>query len=461
MRKYLYLTLLLIGAFPRLIAQEPATSLETVLFDQGNIIGTLPYGRYFFIEGSTKLPYDGRADKVTVSIWRGKKLRGTKDIIKAQDLPLISTSWVADRSDDISKFRLYINQPLELMEEYILEFIFYERLSFNLTENQKNEIIQSISQKVFDEVKRQQGIGKTAIKNIINGEVYSYLGTLDDYATYFPTGTDLNSEAGQVPISEATLEHLSRQIGSYSTKLLIVKELTEQIKTVKDDLKNAVPGSTNYNNIQEELDNFIEQKRIAQEEFDALRDSLPNMLVVVREKLVETFTSYVITSPEIASVTELQALKIGTTFGGGLVGLNFQNEQARDLDVLSYTALKFYLSPVDKRIKDPYLDNRFFISRLSILLGFSLTQEINYKGASLDRALGFYPVAGLSYDLNRYISIDLGGTLFKQQSLSPLTNTDEIRVAPILGITFDADLFNRMRAVFGGEAYKINQGGGF
>jgi len=122
-------------------------------------------------------------------------------------------------------------------------------------------------------------------------------------------------------------------------------------------------------------------------------------------------------------VAEVDAIRIGTAFGGALVGLNLPDE-SRSFDALGYSALKFYLRPVDKR----------------------LPQRV-------------YPLLGISFDVNRYMSIDLAGTLFAQPSLSPLTQNTNLRVGPVLGINFDGDLFNRFQTLFSGNQYQVNPGG--
>lgn len=457
---------LIFSIFSEIQAQGPS-QIEQIHYEQGKLIGSLPYGRHFYIVGSTRLPQGARADKVEVKIWdtgqyvtnknRDKKILTadeTASIMAAP--PMVTATWFANQTEDTTKYKLYIDRPLEIARQYIIELNIYEKLYFHLTEAEKDEIIDIIVDETFLIAKAQGGIAKRDIQSIINKEVRDYLNAKDYYSEAFAEGTVATPSYRDLPIGQATINEFENTIGRNSATFqkLQVNELL--VKEAKEELKEAVPGTNDFKVVMQEIDRINADLRASQQRIDSLREELPELLVLLREKLVTVYTDYIISYPEELNVAALEAIRIGTAFGGGVAGLNMLDVSNRDYDVFGYTALKFYLSPVDKRVAHPYMTDRFFINRLSIMVGFSVTGDLEYKGVALDRALGFYPVAGFSYDINRYMSIDIGGTMFKQRSLSPLTNDSNIRFAPLVGLNFDADLFNRMKAVFTGSAYNLN-----
>lgn len=469
MKRLWFLASLLVLSTAAWGQSAPGNTIPTVLYEQGKIIGSLPYGRYFYIKGNTKLPNNKRADKVRVRIWdsgRSKLMRskGLPALDATQmggimaSAPLDSATWNADRATDTLFFYLYMNRNLNFSSEYLLEFTFYEQEEFLLTSAQKEEVFQQVENRVFDQFKAKGGISQNDIQRLISEEV----------SLYFQLGiSDSDLNAGEtfaqkpqtsVKLVPGAIEKLSNEIGKYSSSFRLIEELDLEIKQAESDLKNLTPGTREYEDVQQVIIDFKKQQSDARARVGELRDKLPELLEPIRTQEVEVSSSYVITNPSELSVTDLQAIRIGSSFGSGIVGLNFLEED-RGYDVFGYSALKFYFLPVDKRVADPYLTNRFFINRLSLLVGFSINREINYNGSLLQRPIGFYPVAGLSYDINRYLSVDLAATMFKQQSLSSLTQAQTIRFGPVIGINFDADLFNRVDALITGEQYNINPGG--
>ncbi|MBR9922873.1 MAG: hypothetical protein GYB31_18755 [Bacteroidetes bacterium] len=470
MKCTLYISILLffISFSPTDLKAQAGDDIPSITYSQGKIIGSLPYGRHFFIVGSSKLPSGGRADAVKVKIWSTgrtifnskKKLQPLEGNILASVLaapPLDSAVWYADRTEDINTYRLYMDRALQFSSEYILEFSFSERVNFNLTEDEKTLIMNKIQARVMKLAQDKGGVSVSEIGNIINEEVAGYLSSTDEYASLFEGGVSTTSNYSNIPVSPLTLQNLSQVIGKMSSQQQIIDVLQPQIQEATQELAQMDSTSEETQDMKAQIQILQNQLDKAEANLKEAQDNLPTLLQVIRSKLVETYSSYVITSPEEISVTELNAIKIGTSFGGGMVGFNTFQEN-RDLDAFGYTALKFYLLPVDKRVADPYLTGAFFINKLSILAGVSVSGELNYHGQPLDKAVGFYPIVGLSYDVNRYLSLDLGATMFKQASISPLTNDSDIRIGPVIGVNFDGDLFNRFNALFSGSGYKINPG---
>jgi archaellum component FlaC len=458
------LVFLLFSSSSALFGQGGPDNTPVVQYTQGKITSGLPYGRHFFIKGTSKLPNGAYADKVRVRLWpTGRRFFNRKKQARPLDAnetaqifaepPLDSAVWFADRAVDTLFFKLYISRSLDIASEYMLEFTFYERMKFELSENDKDVILANIGDRVYRYFRDKGGIQASVIKKIIDEEVNKTLTNVDSYGENFP-GMQAKSEY-QIKLQPGTEEQLAKRIGSYTSSQALVEMLDLEIQTIENDLKNMDSNSDDFKNAQEELNNLKQQREDARTNVGNLKEDLPKILNIIREQYIETYASYVIPQPNELSKTQLEAVRLGSSFGAGAVGLNFLNEDARDLDVFGYTAIKFYLFPVDKRISDPYINDLFFINRLSLLVGISISGDLNYKGNTLEKAIGVYPVGGISYDVNRFLSIDLGGTLFRQNSLSPLTNANQVRVAPIIGINFDADLFNRFKTLGQGEPYVI------
>ncbi len=445
------------------------SALPEVSYEQGKIIGSLPYGRHFFILGSTHLPKGQRAQRVEVKIWQLPGhyygARRTAEAITATQVaetlagpPLVSSYWSADETDQVEVFRLYIDRPLEFASRYVLQFTYKVPVQFELDEDQKDELIDLIADRIFEKVVQQGGITQSDIRQIINMELGAYLGRLDAYAAYFSPDAQVYPKYENLPISQATLERLSKEMGRFSSSLQTLNFLEGQIQKAKQELNELDPASEEAQAVKEALASMKAQKKAAEEKLKTLREALPDVLQIVREKLIEARVTYTIEQPEALSVAEVDAIRIGTSFGGALVGLNVLDE-SRAFDALGYSALKFYLRPVDKRLAQPYLTGEYFINRLSVLTGLALGGTLEYKGQQLQKAIGVYPLLGFSFDLSRYMSIDLAATLFEQPSLSPLTQTSNLRMGPVIGINFDGDLFNRFQTLFSGETYQINPAG--
>lgn len=150
--------------------------------------------------------------------------------------------------------------------------------------------------------------------------------------------------------------------------------------------------------------------------------------------------------------TGYDAINIGTTYGVGLVGLNFPNPfdlpedplALAEPNLMTYLAGKFYFSRIDRArfIDDPY---PLFRDRFSLLLGIRATGRLNYRGQEYENVIGVQPVTGLCLDLNRNMSLDLGLIFFAEPSLSPLDDTQRLRMAPFIGLSLDANAFNFVR----------------
>lgn len=156
--------------------------------------------------------------------------------------------------------------------------------------------------------------------------------------------------------------------------------------------------------------------------------------------------------------TGYNAINIGTAYGVSVVGMNFGAPVAgqtafslenTEADMISYLGVKFYFSKIDKslRIDDPY---PLFRDRFSMLAGIKVTGTLDFKGREMGNVIGVQPVAGLSFDLNRALSLDAGFVFFEEASLSPLSPVQRLRTAPFVGLSVDANAFNAMKNLING-----------
>ncbi len=461
-----------VGWAHSLNAQNTAATTPKVVYEQGKIIGSLPYGRHFYIIGNSKLANGAIADKVSVKIWTTGSIKFKRnqeipepatEIVEAleQQEPLVSAEWLAAKSDKPDQFQLYINEMLRPRTEYFVRFSLFKSFSFELTPEEKDEVILNITSEAFQQYRVENQITVPQLEKIINQETQKILerrlnlkedqllGTITDQQDVLPT----------LSVDENTLSDLSVLLGRMSSKQNLIEMNNKTIALeIKPVLDTEPEGSDDFQSAQEEQASIERQNRRLGRQRDSLKLVLIDRLEVVRRQLVRVSSELSILRPEAYNISELDAVNIGTSFGGAVVGLNYANRDARDFDVFSYTALKFHFLPIDKRINEPYLDV-FFINRLSFLLGISFTSDFNYKGDELEPVIGFFPILGASYDLSRYFSVDIGATMFKQRALSGLSNSQELRIGPIIGLSFDFDLLNRFKSTFTGEKYTVNPSG--
>lgn len=468
---FFFTTCLLGGLF----AQTNEQSIPRVFLQQGNIIGSLPYGQHFFLAGTTQVDAGKPVDRVTVEIWSTGKIqynrknrlvlplkpaereRALKELKGASNL-VATASWEAIQADDPGLFELYVGTPLAVRTQYLVIFDFYKTVVTALTDAEKGVLIEAVIEAAIEEYRKNEGISASSLQDLLERESKSFLMKKlnDSEEPFFSNGARTAEEVINVPvISPDILNGLSMQLGRYASTLRLVERAEQRLAAAEASLASGDVPPEEEGALREDIMDYENQIEQRQGQLEQGKADMRNDLQVIRALPILVKRVYTESQTEV-SVPQLDAINIGTAFGSSVVGLNPLNSGSEDFDILSYSALKFYFLPVDKRMHDPYL-NTPFISRLSFLLGVSFNGKIDYKGSELDDAIGFFPILGFSYDINRYFSLDLGATLFEQAPVSPLASDRELRVGPILGLTFDVDLFNRFKSTFdGGSSYLIN-----
>ncbi len=428
-----------------IVAQD---AIPTVTFEQGKLIGDLPYGRHFYIVGNTKLPKGEKASAVQVEIWKTggvkyfKKQKinkldpSAKAVVMADKSKLVTNSkWEAYRADDVDNFKIYVDIPLQFRTEYLIRVTSFKDITVELTDEQKDAIIDRVEKRAKNLFNTKNEVTQEDIKKLVNEETTNELNA---------EGSGLASRSEYIPaLSPSALEAVSNAYGKLvsatKSRNLMAKELA-QAREEGDEM------------VIEDLESSLKD---AKKRVNASQNNISNSFKILKDSRIAVETTEFYDDTNTTSVTELQNINIGTSFGAAAVALNWPNKDQRQYDMFGYTGLKFFFSPVDKRVVNPYLENKFLINRLALILGFSTGSNFNYKGNDLIKAIGFNPLVGFSYDFNRYFSVDFGTTFFKQESLSPLSTNTKLRVAPVFGLNLDIDMFNRVSSLITSDKYQI------
>lgn len=446
-----------------LTAQEvPIVSIE-----QGEIIGALPYGRHFFINGSSTLPSGQLADSIVVRIYKTgnrdlfKKRRNIKTLtpINVNNVTaggnkspyfVKESTWLLYRSENKEQYRVYINQPLLFATQYLVEVNYFKRFNFTFTEVEKDIILDNVvNNLVAHYQKNGESLTDEDAANYLNLAVLNVMKKKTEVAgeSFLGFGDILENN----PIIEASsITSLSED---YLSLLAATKaEIQSTRKDIATKQKQLNKATGNDAAALEEAIQELESTLSIYDDLVAENEiGLNKRLKIIKKQLALVVVDSPIAPTTPSGVTELDAIKVGTAFGGGGIFYNPKNPELREINALSYAALKFYFLPVDKRIDEPYLSDFPLLNRMALLFGVVTSGAFEYRGQQLEKPIGLSPVAGLSFDFNRYFSLDAGFTVFRQPSTSPYLSRKQTRFAPVVGITFDFDAFNRIKSMTGGE----------
>ncbi len=464
MKKSFLLFLFFMGILASIRAQSDAPVVE---YAQGKIIGDLPYGRHFFIEGNTSLQNGAKADRVSVRIYK----TGRETFRRRKTLPLLSdaaiqkvtsdpknlinsSDWDAYRAENLESFKAYINTTLQFQKEYLVEFTYYRVFNFTLTNEERDAILQVVVDRASSYFNDKGEITDVVVASILEEEVTNVLRKKvneGDDVFFNPQRIKENLPV----IDRSALQALSDIIPDIAASKQIISSNEAAIQKKQAEIDALPEDSPDIASGQKFIANKKQQNAREQVNLDK-STGLGDKLQVIKSQMVIANKEYSISSSNASSIPEINAIRVGTSFGGGALGLNVLNKNSREFDSFGYTALKFYLLPVDKRIAEPYMSDKVIINRLSVLIGFSTKKDLSYKGIKLDQAFSVTPLLGLSYDVSRFFSLDLVMTFFKQPSISPLIEKKNLRVGPVLGINLDIDMFNRVSGLVSGDQYRIN-----
>lgn len=469
-KKIVFAAGLLLTLFTSLFAQE---NVPVVSMEQGEIIGALPYGRHFYLRGSAVLPSGEIADSVVVRVYKTnvrhlvRNQKNTKELTadekkyytqsRADNPFLVEKSvWVRYRDRDAENFQVYINKPLQFAREYIVEVNYFRRYNFVFSKNEKDRILQRVLE-VTEDVFADEGVltsEQTAdyLNMVVLGAMRQRVEASGEAFYGFDKSLEANPIVNAASLNVLTNDYLN-VLGPQRANL---RAFRQKLQTANEDLEDA-QDDDDRESAQDDIDKFTKRIRSAERQIAATEAELADKLQIIRRQLALVSVERPAETTRPTAVTELDVIKVGTAFGGGAIFFNPRNADIRETNAIAYTALKFYFLPVDKRIDKPYLTNYPFFNRASIMLGIATSGSLEYRGQDLEKPIGITPVAGISYDINRYFSIDALTTVFRQPSTSALSSQKKTRFAPVIGLTFDLDAFNRIKSLTGGEGpYNVN-----
>ena len=482
------------------LAQTP----PVVRFDNLTLRDPLPYQRVFFIKGNRNL-FDKTADAGSVKIMKCT----VPDCSNYDASNAITSSWWKQGNE--TDFEFYISKGLEYGEKYKLQFTFYvlkehdasikeqikKELNTELTqlysrkgaisESQVNQMLKAVAESVI----KQNKVGSLVYKDgeleftrqtTINSNDVDLVGAAKLARAEFNFKRYTQEKENAIEAVKAFSKNNPGLIRNQFPALKLGKKNLfdkDQIKAISDFLnKQTVPDQAtldlmaiyieknsnplqnhaeklvelrglifNYEDVTKKLDASIRNRRELKKQYD---DSFQFML----DRLYSTIGDVIEfdAKVDVAGVSEKETIRFDAAAGAGFAFLNpFEDNETQ---VFSYLAVKYYLTDVDKRVLAPYLTDKWY-RRFSILGGFKIGGDLKYKGQSMENVLGVNPVLGASYDINRFISVDLLTIFFKQPSVSPLESTSEVRAAPCLTISVNPDILNRFRAIGSDDKYRV------
>lgn len=196
--------------------------------------------------------------------------------------------------------------------------------------------------------------------------------------------------------------------------------------------------SDNISKLKDERDNSVSPKKAIKRLDPDLRQSFSLIAISIDRSSANARTNN-------------ESVNVGTTFGIGCIGYIFNENQATEKqklrlepDLVTYTALKFYLSPRDKSLSDIRHVYPKRGSRIAVLIGVSTSGLLNFRGQTQDNSLSVTPLTGFSFDFMRAAEIDLGLIWFRQNTVSPISTRKVLKASAFIGLSWDFDILNRL-----------------
>ena len=392
--KYIFLTFLsLLSIFAPIFAQE---NIPIVQIEQGELIGSLPYGRHFYITGSAVLPSGEVADSVVVRLYKtnvrhfSRNKKNTRELSETQkdfftqkrtnnEFLVEKSTWVRYRDRDAENFRVYVNKSLQFAREYIVEINYFRRYNFAFTSQQKNEILTRVVE-ITQDVFADEGVltsEQTAdyLNLVVLGAMRQQVEASGENFYGFDKSLNANPIVNASSLNVLTNDYLN-VVGPMKANL---ERSKVKLKEAKNDLEEAADAD-DEESAQDDIDKWTKRINTAKQDIAATEAKLESKLRIIKNQLALVSVDRPAESTRPTAITELDVIKVGTAFGGGAVFFNPRNSETRELNAIAYTALKFYFLPVDKRIDKPYLSSFPFINRASIMLGIATSGSLEYRG---------------------------------------------------------------------------------
>ena len=448
-------------------------SQNIIKIENGNLKPSqLPYWKDFAIEAPVKV--NGISAKaVNLYIEIVSKSGGTKSVFKTSTNQTVS-------SDKVDVFKILVpKETLEINKKYVVKLEYFFPTSsiqdFGKALDQTIDSLFSIIEK-----DPNASIGDTELQNTLLNYIPNFEDSDSILGKNKATGLfeKKNSNTKLFPISwkdslisavisvlvpkrniseeRAKRDNIVNQIledeiglnsrsSFYSelNKFLLNDSFTDKVDSAKimHELKFYTNGFENIDSDEigtkvSQLVGHNKQIRSYTQQFNSKHQDL-NLLKKREINRFKTHTSVVSASSAYNSSADLVGVKIGTDLGLGITF--FENREA---DMFTYSALKFYFFPYDKRMVHPWGKNNFF-GRTSFLFGVALSGNIFYKGQQLDNTrIGVKPLMGISIDVTKQFTFSGGLLFFNQSRPSPFSGESRLRARGFVSVGFDFDAIN-------------------
>ena len=481
--------------------QQPLTEIQII---NGSINADyLPYKKKFILKGSAILQKD-TADVIAIKISKSSDGAAHHE-----------STWYRKFKEKEKEFQFVIDKPLEFDEEYKIELTYYIKtglghdLMKTVIERAKKRSIQAAIGGTFTSTTIESEVNAVLSQISAANQNFGYITENNGGITFYPGVTisypgmsdpswqqllgdyagivdEYNSNTADIASALANVKAYTNDpnFSALQTWLLQEKRNNSRLTFMPDDVRQLehiaklklaespfgrirhdinsgqltfTRGESVYQTLIVNLESSfyqhaqkIEERPELKLQLDYNEKELDAVDAIIREGVTSHGTS-VKYAETFLSKSELESIRIGTTFGFSYTGLAYQENEfdQRKLsgDLFMYGGLKFYFGPVDKDLKDPYsLSGNPILNRLALTFGVALS-SINFKGTDVENAAGLKPMFGFSYDLTRYITLDVGTVFFKNKSISSLSDRKTLFGRPFIGISFDANLFNQIRKI--------------
>lgn len=457
---------------PKSFSQDQAkNALPEVTLFHGKIVDILPYSRKFFITGDIPPFGEWELKKVSLVIYKSNNVGAIlSDTI-------ISDEWI--KSSNNYQIKLFVSKGLNFNKKYLLNITYHLSLEIK-DEDEINKFMKVTSSRLMNYAESKLVGDKvdlvgSDLEELIKQEYKTFISqkfeSNKSLVSFSIDNTNNNiDESFSVAFPDEKLSKLKNNYSRYYQQINYLDTLNKKLKENTYDrikIENGLKQDKIKPEIKKELEDELLNKELqirqvenriasSQEELKKVDESIKTFF----ENDFKPFISSTITYgseivPSIASIEDLETVRVGTSFGGGAAWLNNLNDNYTV--GFGYIGLKFHLQPVDKRLVDPYIGKNKNLNRLSFLIGFGLkSNNTQYHGQELKPlVLNTYPMLGFSYDINRYFSMEAGAMLFMYDAISPLKSSSTLKASPFVTLGFDIDLFNRFSALFKGQTYSL------
>jgi protein-tyrosine-phosphatase len=134
--------------------------------------------------------------------------------------------------------------------------------------------------------------------------------------------------------------------------------------------------------------------------------------------------------------TDINGIRIGTTYGVGLVPLD-----ANTVEWFRFLGINIRFADFDNRLPGKEAYKRSLWSRCSFMIGISTTSDMEYKGKKLENTrLGVKPVIGFNIEPIKHINFGAGIISFIQEPIGNSQRDPKLRF--YTSLSFDFNLFN-------------------